>query len=252
MQNNNNHKSDSTCAFSETLVAVLYDEATTRETEDFESHLTGCRQCREELSAFGMLRSAVSDWRETEFAPLVSPSIALLEENQIIEPANRAKQSVLQSLLAIFSPSNSGWQMAAGFAGIIILGLLFIGSTNLFEPEKQIADAQRPLVNATPEVEALPKVESAPKETIVAQIETSKDVSDQTQEKNRNSSHRVNQKAPKQSAIPAVSNGKLQKKRSPVSKPEQKVEDLSDLSLSEAEDNSLRLTDLLEEIEPSK
>jgi len=253
MQNNNNHKSDLNCAFGETLVAVLYNEATAAETENFERHLNRCRECSEEIAAFGMLRNAVSDWRENEFVPLALPNIVLPGEIQKIEPAATGKHSPLQSLRAFFTPANFGWQLsAAGFAGFIILGLLFIGSTDLFEPDNEIASAPSPSVNATPENVIARKVEPKRDETTVAKNNPSANASNQPEEKTRSITPRMNNKAPKRSDIPAVRNDNLPKRRIPVPKAERKVEDLSILPVAEADDNSPRLTNLLEEIEPSE
>ncbi|HEX8567452.1 MAG TPA: hypothetical protein VF648_17570 [Pyrinomonadaceae bacterium] len=253
MQNNNNHKSDLNCAFGETLVAVLYNEATAAETENFERHLNRCRECSEELAAFGMLRNAVSDWRETEFAPLALPNIVLPDEIQKIEPAVTEKHSPLQSLRAFFTPANFGWQMAAaGFAGFIILGLLFIGSTDLFKPDNEIARAPSPSVNATPETTIAQKAEREQNETTVEKNNQPANASNQPEEKTLKVTARINDKIPKHSGIPAARNDNLPKRRIPVPKTERKVEDLSILPVAEADDNSPRLTNLLEEIEPSE
>ncbi|HEX8195991.1 MAG TPA: hypothetical protein VF571_07375 [Pyrinomonadaceae bacterium] len=250
---NNNHKSDLNCAFGETLVAVLYNEATEAETENFERHLSRCRECSEELAAFGMLRNAVSDWRENEFVPLSLPNIVLPDETQKIEPAVTGKHSLLQSLRAFFTPANFGWQMAAaGFAGFIILGLFFIGSTDLFKPDNEIARAPSPSVNATPEIAVVPEVVPARNQPTVTQNNSSANASNQPEEKSRKVAARINDKIPKHSGIPAARNDNLPKRRIPAPKTERKVEDLSILPVAEADDNSPRLTNLLEEIEPSE
>jgi|GEM_PF-3157727 len=253
MQNNNNHKSDLNCAFGETLVAVLYNEATAAETENFERHLNRCRECSEEIAAFGMLRNTVSDWRETEFAPLALPSIVLPDEIQKIELAATEKHSLVQLLRDFFTPADFGWQMAAaGFAGFIILGLLFIGSTDLFKPDNEIARAPLPSVNATPEIAAVPEVVPARNQPTVTQNNSSPNASNQPEEKTRKVTARINDKIPKHTGIPAAQNDNLPKRRIPVPKTERKVEDLSILPVAEADDNSPRLTNLLEEIEPSE
>ena len=250
---NNNHKSDLNCAFGETLVAVLYNEATAAETENFERHLSRCRECSEELAAFGMLRNAVSDWRENEFVPLALPNIVLPDKTRKIEPFATRSHSLLQSLRAFFSPANFGWQLsAAGFAGFVILGLLFIGSTDLFKPIKDVADAPRPSVNATPEIAVAHKLETEQNAPTVAKNNPSPNALNQPEEKTRIITTRMNNKAPKRSDIPGVRNDNLPKRRIPVPKTEGKVEDLSILPVAEADDNSPRLTNLLEEIEPSE
>jgi hypothetical protein len=81
---NNNHKS--VCGFSETLVSYLYvEEIGAAEKLRFERHVLTCRECSDELSAFGGIRSAMQNWREEEFAALSTPVFEL--------PKETAKQS---------------------------------------------------------------------------------------------------------------------------------------------------------------
>ena len=63
------------CVRAADLVAYLYGEAGEREAKGFEQHLGGCRACREELSAFGVVRGAVGAWRREALG--VAPSVAL-------------------------------------------------------------------------------------------------------------------------------------------------------------------------------
>lgn len=249
MQNNNNHKSDSVCAFGETLIAILYGEANARENEDFELHLKQCRECRDEFSAFVTLRNAVSEWREIEFAPLVSPQIVLPGEIQTIEEAT-GKHSLLQSVRAFFSPAHFGWKTAAaGFAAFVILGLFLIGSTSLFRPPVEEAKSTIPTLNSTPEIATVPTLDSERKNITVEQDKPSI-TSIRSQEKMRIST-RINSKAPKKSGVSATQNQNVPKRRNPVQKIEPKVDELNILPVADSDDYSPRLTDLLEEIEPS-
>ncbi len=82
MKNYNNHHS-SACAFGELLVSYLYAEANDDEKTIFESHLASCQNCQTELSAFGETSRFVKNWREAEFAPLLSPIIELPAVNLV-------------------------------------------------------------------------------------------------------------------------------------------------------------------------
>lgn len=254
---NNKHKSDSNCAYGETLVAVLYGEAAKREIDDFESHSTECQECRDEFAAFGALRSAVSEWREIEFAPLELSEIVLPSEVQTVE-SNAAEKSFwektswLETLRGFFTPANFGWQMAtAGFAVFVILGILFIGTNDFFKRTGDVAQAPRISDNSTPKIAAFPKAEPTPGETTVLQTQIQDNVSEPKNEKVSESVTRINRKIRKPPQIASASVDNLRKRRTLARKTEPDVEDLGVLPIADADDASLRLTDLFEEIEPS-
>jgi anti-sigma factor RsiW len=51
------------CGRAEQLVGYLYGETNAQERASFESHLSECVACRDELAAFGQVREAVGAWR---------------------------------------------------------------------------------------------------------------------------------------------------------------------------------------------
>jgi hypothetical protein len=249
---NNNHKSELTCAFGETLVSVLYGEATQREIKTFDQHLDKCSACSEELATFGTLRSAVFDWRETDFAPLALPNIVLPRENEttvsvVAETASRTK-----SWREFFLVSNFGWRTAGvSFAGLLILGFLLVNSTDFIKPTVEVVETLPiPSFTATPEIKLSSKPVSAPVEKTVAQDEQAQNAPKQSEEKTNVVSVRATNKMPKQLETSAASNRDLPKRRISNRKANQTTDDLS-ISPVEAEDKTPRLTDLLEEIEPS-
>ncbi|MDQ4120012.1 MAG: hypothetical protein M3209_00910 [Acidobacteriota bacterium] len=249
--NNNNLKSDSICAFGETLVSVLYGEATRREIQDFESHLSGCLECREEFAAFGTLRNAVSEWRNVEFTPLALPNVVLPVETRTIEPALTETPSLFEKLRCFFTSANFGWQISAtSFAVLIIFGFLFFGTFNFFKTKDNNVSVS-PTINATPESAAAPLEVVAANDETTATPEETPHVIAQNREKTQKGSNRNNRKATKQSTNNSADrNGDLPKRRimTPKSQPK---EELSNLLDDEPEEDSVRLTDLLDEIEPS-
>jgi hypothetical protein len=66
-----------TCGRAEQLVGYLYGEATAGERADFEQHLPACAACRDELAAFGVVRTAVGEWRAELLR--AAPALALSE-----------------------------------------------------------------------------------------------------------------------------------------------------------------------------
>ena len=249
---NKNHKSESACAFGETLVSVLYGEATEHEAKTFERHLDGCPVCTDEIAAFGTLRSAVSDWREMEFEPIALPNIVLPRENETAVSVNAEETSWAKSWRDFFSPANFGWQTAGvGFACLLILGFLFIYSTDLTKPAVDVAEAlPASPVTATPEINSLSDTVFELEEKTVALNKQPAKAQNQLEEKTSLVSIRVGNKMPKHSETRANSNGDIPKRRISNRRANQKVKDLNILP-AEAEDNTPRLTDLLEEIEPS-
>lgn len=74
---NDNNYNNSTCAFAEQSVAYLYDEINATEKTLFETHLTSCATCAEELAGFDAIRFSVLEWRNEEFSSLEMPSIKI-------------------------------------------------------------------------------------------------------------------------------------------------------------------------------
>jgi hypothetical protein len=249
MKTNNNHKSDLTCLFSESLIAVLYGETDAPETEKFYSHLQSCNACSEELAAFGALRNSISDWRETEFSPLALPEIILPQERQTDVWVETGKTTWLDSLRGFFTPANLGWQMAGvSFAGLVILGFLLVYGLTDSKPPVEIVSAPKPSVTATPEIKTSPK--PSPEVKAVDQENNPRRVAVTPAEDKPAAPVRASNKINKQPAGRTNSTDSLPKRQIPAQKRQQNLEEISILP-TEAEDKSPRLTDLLDEVEPS-
>lgn len=148
----NNHKAenDSSCVFAELLVSVLYDEANVGERREFNEHLPTCASCSEELAAFGLVRNAVSEYREKEFSRLLTPQIVLPERRK--EVVSRSEQSSrIDSLREFLFPTKNWLQGATAFAGLticvallLILGYAILNNSN----NQQIARENNLTINA--------------------------------------------------------------------------------------------------------
>jgi hypothetical protein len=92
------------CERGEDLVSFLYGEATAAERRNFEQHLTACVACREELAGFRELRGAVREWRAevVEREPAL-PLAAILPE---FARNGRAAQTAAATTT---SPHRSAW-----------------------------------------------------------------------------------------------------------------------------------------------
>ncbi len=125
MFSNNNH--NSSCAFGEQIVSYIYNEASAKERNEFESHLPNCLSCADEIAGFGLVRSSISEWRREELFVLESPALKIPALRPIV--ATSEKGTWIDELRKLFSFSPA-W--AAGFAVLIIcVGLvwLFFGNS---------------------------------------------------------------------------------------------------------------------------
>lgn len=249
MKNNTNHNSDFECGFAETLVAVLYDEATAAEADDFARHLDLCNHCGEELKTFGMLRSTVADWRESEFAKLASPIIVLPSETEPGGFHADKKNSTLEWLRGLLSPIHFGWQAAAAFSALAIFAFLgFVLTVNRHNSPQDFS-VEAPAVSSLPATSPLAsnakRKEISAGDTISAN--GNRAIVQTAPLQKSNSDARANGKTIKTGARTTIGNSP---KRRVLTRQPATVEDLNVLS-AETEDNSLRLTELLDEIEPS-
>lgn len=131
MINNNGHQ-NSPCTFAEQLAAYLYDEIDGAEKIGFESHLHSCKACTDELSGFSVVRSSILEWRTGEFEHLATPAFALPAAPEIITE----KRSWFAAIQGMFTVSP---MQAAAFAAIAVLvisaGLFWFAAKRLDNQE---------------------------------------------------------------------------------------------------------------------
>ncbi len=256
-----NHYKNSSCAFAEQIVAYLYDEANPQEKTNFESHLANCENCAEELSAFGFVRSAVQQWRTAEFSPMRTPAIEIpFEKSSEISVISTEKRSWFAGLRRLFTLNPLRTATAALAILVVCAGLtLFIYN---FSGNAEIAENND---NKPPESAALPTTEQPTK---VDSIEIARDSSaDKLSEPET-------EKLPKAAAQNTVEKVSDSLRRTPKnesvagnlndSAPVRKVTEVGNINktsvakneklpkladFDEPEDNSLRLSDLMAEVE---
>ncbi len=256
----NNHKNDLPCAFAETLVAVLYGEATPTERREFNKHYNDCSFCREELISFGSIRDVVAEWRAADFDSVQTPAIALPEvKNQFISQNTKISWSErIRSFL--FLPGGGRFQSATAFAALSLCALLlavfsyavinrFAGGGVRIADVSNSSVSKPVLNNPTPtpfEIIGPAQVDPKPK----------KKSADSTVDSN---------KKPTQSAIkpivhqnkPIIAQLTAHPSNKPSKSPDVKVQtapktpELAIESVDDLEDHSLRLSDLLDEVTPS-
>ena len=117
---NNNHPNNFSCDFKETLVAVLYGEATTAEERELNIHLENCTVCREESASFGIIRTSVADWRKADFDFLPTPQLILPHKSKETAAWQPEKLSWSGQLRDFFLPNNKSLQGAGAFAAFAV------------------------------------------------------------------------------------------------------------------------------------
>jgi anti-sigma factor RsiW len=107
------------CERGEELVAYLYGEATKEEAGLFRQHLEACVVCREELAAFGGVRSGLSAWRAEALGTVPSLNI-----EEALAPATEPRPLVTQrrsarAALREFFSLSPLWLRAGAFAATL-------------------------------------------------------------------------------------------------------------------------------------
>jgi hypothetical protein len=147
------HNQNSNCEFAEELVSYLYDELAGKDKTRFEKHLPVCSACAAELSEFALTRTAVQEWRDKEFLPLPAPVIEIpFAHSQKRESISRSWLTSLRDLLTL-SPA---WMTAATAAAatVIFVGLSLVIFSSLPEKDdvlvKQTGDNKNIKVSPSP------------------------------------------------------------------------------------------------------
>lgn len=120
---------NSSCGFGEDLVAYLYDEIGGKDKSKFEAHLNSCKGCEEELAAFGFVRSSISEWRAEEFDGLEMSNIEIIYNEQI-NTISTGSNNWFDSLKKIFTFSPNWATATAGFAVLALCAVIAIFAFN--------------------------------------------------------------------------------------------------------------------------
>lgn len=239
-----------TCEFAEELVSYLYDELTGADKASFEKHLGNCLLCAEELSEFSSARSSILEWRNEEFLPLLPPTIEIPYENQIKTFENKViSRSWLAAVRDFFTLSPAWMTATTAFAALAIcVGLFFALSSSLPDNDEVMVQANTSKIKVVPSPtnenktnsnvsvsnETGTKPGNSPKPLVVSDPDSSQDVvppaKAPTKPQNTNVKRQIQPKG---------------NNRTPLKQTPQKAPKLIE---DEEEDNTLRLSDLLENI----
>lgn len=254
--NSSNH--NSSCDFSELLVSYLYDEINEKEKSRFESHVSNCSACADEVSAFGGIRLSVKNWREKEFAQLSTPVIELPFETAkagFKTESTAASRTWLAGWRDVFSLS-SAWAGAAACAALAICAGLFYIAFSSQPNAPSVAEANK---NVSSPIIPAPTVDDKSADN----ARTNNQQADETPKPEfASEDKKQNPAKPAFAAEKTVVNNKtdvkpaktnvapkpaVKEKTTPNVRKAAKSSDI-EFTTREEEDKSLRLTDLFDEV----
>lgn len=256
------------CAFAEEIVSYLYGEADEQTKTKFEAHLTNCKNCADELSAFGFVRSSVQQWRTEEFLLMQTPSIEIpFEKSPEIIAGSTGKYSWFTNLRQLFTLSPAWTTAFVAFAvcvGLTFIIINFSGSNDIAESKK--TTPEKPLVSPAIENKTKQKTEAFSPE--IAEESLSGKIAKPPGEKPEIGN--VPQAVPEKSFEKISNNLKRAEKMEAAARnsnnfaPVRKAKDINNINkevvaknqkvpklaaFDEVEDKSLRLSDLMAEVE---
>jgi hypothetical protein len=150
------------CLFGEELVSYMYDELPSAERHSFEDHLLKCSSCTAEFADLSMSRLGVYEWHRDEFVPLETPRFAIPYTTP--EPTH----SWLDAIRG-FLATPARLSFAGGALALVVLALGAVYMVNFDQDTLAGVQVQPPLVEKT-QPETFPTVVNPPGEVAGANI----------------------------------------------------------------------------------
>ncbi len=104
------------CNASDQFVDYMYGEMPEDRQIVFEDHLASCQACTDEFAEVANLRFSVYEWRKVEFDPLETPVFA-------IPSATPSLGTLIANWARSWASAPGYWNAATGFAAILLLVL---------------------------------------------------------------------------------------------------------------------------------
>lgn len=118
---NNSEYQNSTCEYAEQIAAYVYDEFDDTQKTGFESHLQNCRSCADELTDLSSVHFSIQEWKTIDFDPLPTPIFTLPNESKTVAE----KSSWYEDIKAFFKFSPA-FLTAAAAVLVLSLGMIWI------------------------------------------------------------------------------------------------------------------------------
>lgn len=247
-----NHQNLS-CEFAEEIVSYLYNEMVEAEKSRFETHLSNCSLCADEVADFTSVRSSILEWRNEEFAVLPTPEFEIPFETKTQNPVAAEVSRPWYIAVRDFFTLSPMWMTASTAMAVlaICVGLVFV-TINALKDKPDFAQEKEKVKPVSSPTTAVNKTEttvsnSGQTNTNSTQMPTTKVDSSST--KTPATPIKIVDRQPvkpqnsntKRNVSPNVVN-------KPNSSPKTKNGKLPSLTGDDEEDNSLRLSDLFDEI----
>lgn len=158
----NQRQDSSACGRESELIAFLYGEADEREARDFQLHLQHCSGCREEVASFGVVREAITTWRDEALAGFVAMPLSAQPE----------KKSALAALRKFFDLSPLWLKAATAFAAVafcVLVGLVIFRTNN---DRRLVPNVNPGAVYTAQDVDRMVKEALARQESVKPPVET--------------------------------------------------------------------------------
>ncbi len=247
---NNNHK-NSGCGKGSELVSYIYGEASAAENKVFEIHLETCSICADELETFSGVHFSINDWKLKDFANLQTPVIALpYPTAPVKQEVSGVDGSWLLGLRRLFSPKLSLAAASMAVLAICVGIVLYVSNSReadyIVEKNKNTKIQVSPTVEKSTEVSNsnskqnnLPDPESKPLDKPQPQLAVETDAKNNRTRKTTNTQRRTEKV--ETTNLPQTNDAKRNDKKKNEIPP--KIFD------EEEEDDTLRLAEMLEEID---
>jgi len=223
------HENEKICGQEDQLLSYLYEDGSAASRESFEDHLAECEACTDEFAAVSLARFSVYEWHKEEFVPMPTP--------QIVIPYKDKPVSIWAGLREAFSFNWATASLAAASLLVVAAFGAYVVSMNSGGDEKAVATNANTVAVPTPSNIDVPKPTAVISNDPVVHVKASKDEPTRA----LRSTKAVQAKRDVRPIQPTVRNdGRIPTVA--TANDRRVIDSLDDNS----EDNSLRLSDLLD------
>jgi hypothetical protein len=125
-----NHREDlNTCNLRDSLISVLYGEASEREAAEFHIHMQTCTQCQVEMRAFGEVRESIGTWKFEALSGAVPAEAS-------VQPQTPRTKSAVAALREFFDLSPLWLKGATAFATLLFCLLAVLALVRFQQPSQ--------------------------------------------------------------------------------------------------------------------
>lgn len=240
-------ENNSKCERSEQLVEYLYDEFDSASRIKFEEHLGDCKVCAEEITAFAAVRSGIGEWRDRLFEPISLPEFEPGAFSSNAAVITESAESGLFERFRKFIDAVPVWTAVPAMA-ILLIGFGVFYFSSAFQQTNSIAvNAPTDTGNFVPEAPQKMPVDAKTENEAVESESSAATLPEPKIEKAEIPSNPEKTIRPRKRSLktaPAVVPDNSVKET-----PVQAVKEIPKLTnFTEYEDDSIRLSDLFDEV----